>query len=111
VKPKITLFEDIMIIFEFRKDLATLKTNRTKTIETISDRLQPIIRRSKMTIKERIAKKLAHCSLEDVLQAMTNKKDLTFDKKNDKNKKINQISSNSNEDVDNLQTKKESSIE
>lgn len=98
VKSKITLFEDIIIIHEFRKELSALKNDRdrVKTIEAISERLQSVIKRTKMTIKERITKKLAHCSLEDVLQAMKNKKDLTFDKKTDKTKKINQISSNSN---------------
>jgi hypothetical protein len=47
-----------------------------------------------MTIKERINKKLSHLSLDDVLGAIKIKKDLVFDKKNDKSKRINQTSSN-----------------
>jgi archaellum biogenesis ATPase FlaH len=88
-KPKISLYEDVVIIVEYWKAFESLKKDRTKTVEQLCEKLQPIIKRSKVTIKERISKKLCRCSVEEVLEAIKNKKDLSFDK-NEKAKKNNQ---------------------
>lgn len=80
---------------------------RVKVIDTITDRLQSVIHRSKMTIKERITKKLAHCNVEDVLTAMRNNRDISFNNKSDKPKKSSQPQSNSNEEPTTPQAKRE----
>lgn len=82
-----------------------------KVIDTISDRLQGVIRRSKMTIKERITKKLAHCNVEDVMTAMRNNKDISFSSKTEKPKKNYQPQSNSNEEPTTPLPKREKSNE
>jgi hypothetical protein len=84
-----------------------LDKERVKFIDTISDRLQGVIHRSKMTIKERITKKLAHCDVEAVLTAMRSKKDISFNNKSDKPKKSAQLQPNSNEEPTTPRAKRE----
>ena len=84
-----------------------LDKERVKYIDTISDRLQSVIHRSKMTIKERITKKLAHCNVEDVLAAMRNNRDISFNAKSDKTKKNSHQQPNSNEEPTTPQAKRE----
>lgn len=55
-------------------------------MDSLCDKLQTVLKRSKVTIKERMGKKLSRCSVEDVLEAIKDKKDIAFDK--EKPKKI-----------------------
>jgi hypothetical protein len=86
-KPKITLYEDVLIIYEFRKVLDSIIFNQAKTTEALCLKLQYILHRSKVTIKDRMGKKLCHLTEEDIADAIKNRGDFVFDKKNEKSKK------------------------
>jgi hypothetical protein len=60
---KISLYEDILFVWTFKKEEADLFNKKKKeAIEKITGELEEVTKRKKVTIKERIEKKLSNLS-------------------------------------------------
>lgn len=81
VPPKIALYEDIKIIYEFKLGEAEIILNKGKGREAISEKLAVVLRRSKATILDRMKKKLYKLTIEDIEYAIKNNAQFNFDKK------------------------------
>ena len=66
VPPKIALYEDIKIIYEFKRGEEEIILNKGKAREAISEKLALGLRRSKATILDRMKKKLHKLTTEDI---------------------------------------------
>lgn len=66
VPPKIALYEDIKIIYEFKRGEEEIILNKGKAKEAISEKLALGLRRSKATILDRMKKKLYKLTTEEI---------------------------------------------
>lgn len=81
IPPKIALYEDIKIIYEFKRGEAEILLNKGKAREAISEKLALGLRRSKATILDRMKKKLYKLTSEDIEHAINTNTPFNFDKK------------------------------
>lgn len=76
---KISLYEDILFVWTFKKEEAELFNKKKKeTIDKITGELEEVTKRKKVTIKERIEKKLSNLSPEELRGFMKAKRDISF---------------------------------
>jgi len=95
-KQKISIYEDILFIWTYKKEEAALNNKNTKkeTVDKMLQELNEMTERKQVTIKERVEKKLCKLSFSKIKEFMISKQDIpTSEFKNDtKNSKKSNMS-------------------